>query len=90
VAYATDVYSTAHSGFIAEVGSGLVGREAVALMMPISGRLFDHHDYQNACSDRSAISRSGLFCCCGSARGGRLNLPIKIHALAAAPTSASW
>lgn len=47
VAYATDVYSLAHSGFIAGVGAGSWGA-AVALMMPIFGRLFDHHDYQSA------------------------------------------
>jgi MFS family permease len=47
VAYATDVYSTSHSGFIAGVGAG-AWSGAVALMMPIFGRLFDRHDYQSA------------------------------------------
>jgi len=56
----TDVYSTAHSGFIGGSRSGLVGRSGSA-HMPIFGRLFDHHDYQNVVPDRSAIPRSGLF-----------------------------
>ena len=47
VFYATDVYSTANSGFIAGVGAGSWSA-AVALMMPIFGRLFDRHDYQSA------------------------------------------
>ena len=47
VFYASDVYSTANSGFIAGVGGGAWGG-AVALMMPIFGRLFDRHDYQSA------------------------------------------
>jgi len=47
VAYAIEVYSTAHSGFIAGVGAGSWSA-AVALMMPIFGRLFDRRDHQNA------------------------------------------
>jgi ACS family hexuronate transporter-like MFS transporter len=40
VAHATDIYSRAHSGFIAGVGAGSWGA-AVALLMPVFGRLFD-------------------------------------------------
>jgi ACS family hexuronate transporter-like MFS transporter len=60
VAYATDVYSTANSGFIAGVGAGSWGA-AVALMMPIFGRLFDRHDYQSAFLIAALFPVAGYF-----------------------------
>jgi MFS transporter, ACS family, aldohexuronate transporter len=47
VAYATHVYSPAHSGLIAGVGAGSWSA-AVALAMPLFGSLFDQHRYQDA------------------------------------------
>jgi ACS family hexuronate transporter-like MFS transporter len=44
VAYATDVYSTSHSGFIAGVGAGSWSA-AVAVLMPVFGRMFDGQRY---------------------------------------------
>jgi MFS family permease len=60
VAYATDVYSTANSGFIAGVGAGSWGA-AVALVMPIFGRLFDRHDYQSAFLIAALFPVAGYF-----------------------------
>ena len=40
IAYATDVYSAAHSGFISGVGSG-AWSATVAVVMPFFGRFFD-------------------------------------------------
>lgn len=42
MAYATQTYSTAHSGLIAGLGAG-AWSAAVALVMPMFGRLFDLH-----------------------------------------------
>ncbi len=42
MAYATQTYSTAHSGLIAGLGAG-AWSAAVALVMPVFGRLFDLH-----------------------------------------------
>jgi ACS family hexuronate transporter-like MFS transporter len=47
LAYGIYVYSTAHSGFITGVGSG-TWSAAVALVMPVVGRLFDLHWYNGA------------------------------------------
>ena len=47
VAHATHVFSPAHSGLIAGVGAGSWSA-AVALLMPLFGRLFDQHRYQDA------------------------------------------
>ena len=47
VAYATNVYSSNHAGFIAGLGAGSWGA-AVALMMPVFGRWFDRHEYGSA------------------------------------------
>jgi ACS family hexuronate transporter-like MFS transporter len=47
LAYATHVYSAAHSGLIAGIGAGAWGA-GVALMMPIFGRLFDLRRYHAA------------------------------------------
>jgi hypothetical protein len=44
VAYATDVYSTSHSGFIAGVGAGSWSA-AVAALMPVFGHMFDGQRY---------------------------------------------
>jgi hypothetical protein len=42
IAYATHVYSRAHSGLIAGLGAG-AWSAAVAVIMPVFGRLFDLH-----------------------------------------------
>jgi ACS family hexuronate transporter-like MFS transporter len=47
LAYATRHYSTAHSGFIAGMGSGSWSA-VVALVMPVVGRLFDLRSYNEA------------------------------------------
>ena len=47
IAHATDVYSPAHSGLIAGVGAGSWSA-ILALTMPLFGRLFDQHRYQDA------------------------------------------
>ena len=47
VACATHVYSPAHSGLIAGVGAGSWSA-VLALTMPLFGRLFDQHRYQDA------------------------------------------
>ncbi|MBM3773962.1 MAG: MFS transporter [Acidobacteria bacterium] len=47
IAYATHVYSRAHAGLIAGIGAGSWSA-AVALAMPIAGRLFDQHRYDIA------------------------------------------
>ncbi len=47
VSYATSVYSTHHSGLIAGIGAGSWSA-AVALVMPIMGRLFDQQMYEQA------------------------------------------
>jgi ACS family hexuronate transporter-like MFS transporter len=47
LAYATEVYSADHAGFIAGVGAGSWGA-AVAICMPVFGRLFDQHRYDVA------------------------------------------
>jgi hypothetical protein len=44
LAYATQLYSTKHSGLIAGIGSGSWSA-VVALYMPLIGRLFDLHRY---------------------------------------------
>jgi ACS family hexuronate transporter-like MFS transporter len=60
VAYATDVYSTAHSGFIAGVGAGSWG-EAVALAMPVFGRLFDRQRFDIAFLIAALFPVAGYF-----------------------------
>ena len=47
LAYATYVFSTAHSGFITGVGAG-TWRQALLLIMPVVERLFDLHRYKGA------------------------------------------
>ena len=44
IAYATDVYSVKHSGFISGVGSG-AWSATVAVVMPVFGHLFDLEQY---------------------------------------------
>jgi ACS family hexuronate transporter-like MFS transporter len=60
VAYATDVYSTAHSGFIAGVGAGSWGA-AVALAMPVFGRLFDRQRFDIAFLIAALFPVAGYF-----------------------------
>ncbi len=60
VAYATDVFSTPHSGFIAGVGAGSWGA-AVALVMPIFGRLFDQHRFDAAFVIAALFPVAGYF-----------------------------
>jgi len=47
VSYATEIFSSRHSGLIAGAGAGSWSC-MVALMMPFFGRLFDQHRYQPA------------------------------------------
>jgi ACS family hexuronate transporter-like MFS transporter len=47
IAHATHVYSPAHAGLIAGVGAGSWSA-ILALTMPLFGRLFDQHRYQDA------------------------------------------
>lgn len=47
VSYATSIYSSRHSGFIAGVGAGSWSA-IVAVAMPLFGRLFDQHRYDAA------------------------------------------
>ena len=47
VAHATEVYSSEHAGLIAGIGAGSWGA-AVALVMPLFGRLFDQKRYEAA------------------------------------------
>lgn len=47
IGYATDVYSVKHSGFISGVGAG-AWSAAVAVVMPVFGRLFDLEQFQTA------------------------------------------
>src|SRR4051812_23192342 len=47
IAYATDVLSPEHSGLIAGLGAG-AWSAAVALIMPVFGRLFDQQRYELA------------------------------------------
>jgi MFS transporter, ACS family, hexuronate transporter len=47
VVYATRIYSSGYSGLIAGLGAG-AWSAAVAVLMPIFGRLFDHHQIQAA------------------------------------------
>jgi ACS family hexuronate transporter-like MFS transporter len=47
IAYATEVYSAEHSGFLAGLGAG-AWSAAVALLMPVFGRLFDLHCWDAA------------------------------------------
>lgn len=47
VAYATEIYSTEHAGLIAGIGAGSWGA-ALALMMPLFGRMFDRRQYEAA------------------------------------------
>jgi ACS family hexuronate transporter-like MFS transporter len=60
VAYATDVYSTDHSGFIAGVGAGSWGA-AVALAMPVFGRLFDRQRFDIAFLIAALFPVAGYF-----------------------------
>ena len=60
VAHATDIYSTAHSGFVAGVGAGSWGA-AVALAMPWFGRLFDQGRYDTAFVAASLFPAAGYF-----------------------------
>jgi len=60
VAHATDIYSSAHSGFIAGVGAGSWGA-AVALVMPIFGRLFDQRRFGTAFLIATSFPVAGYF-----------------------------
>ncbi len=60
VAYVTSVYATAHSGFLAGVGAGSWGA-AVALAMPVFGRLFDRHRFDAAFLIAALFPVAGYF-----------------------------
>ena len=59
VAYANSVYTADHAGLIAGVGAGSWSA-AVAVMMPILGRLFDVHAYATAFWIATAIPLCGF------------------------------
>lgn len=58
MAYATGIYSTRHSGFIAGLGAGSWSA-IVALMMPYLGRLFDARQYGSAFAIAAALPLAG-------------------------------
>jgi ACS family hexuronate transporter-like MFS transporter len=58
IAYATHVFSTRQSGFIAGVGAGSWSA-LVALCMPLFGRLFDAHAYDRAFALAAATPAAG-------------------------------
>jgi hypothetical protein len=58
VAYATHVYSADHAGLIAGAGAGSWSA-AVAVMMPLFGRLFDLRRYPAAFLIAAAIPVAG-------------------------------
>jgi ACS family hexuronate transporter-like MFS transporter len=60
VQYATQVYSTEHSGLIAGIGAGSWGA-VVALIMPVAGRLFDQRQYEAAFLLAASIPVAGYF-----------------------------
>jgi ACS family hexuronate transporter-like MFS transporter len=60
VAYATRVFSTSHAGFLAGVGAGSWGA-AVAIFMPLFGRLFDLHRYDVAFLVAAIVPVLGFF-----------------------------
>jgi MFS family permease len=47
VGYATHIYAAEHAGLIAGIGAGSWSL-AVAITMPLFGRLFDHHRHDAA------------------------------------------
>jgi ACS family hexuronate transporter-like MFS transporter len=47
LAYASQHYSTSHSGFIAGIGTGSWSA-VIAVVLPVIGRLFDEHSYRSA------------------------------------------
>jgi ACS family hexuronate transporter-like MFS transporter len=59
VVYANSVYTSDHAGLIAGVGAGSWSA-AVAVMMPILGRLFDVHAYAAAFWIATAIPMCGF------------------------------
>ena len=44
ISYGTEVFSRAHAGLIGGIGSGAYGA-ALAVLMPLFGKLFDAHNY---------------------------------------------
>ena len=58
IAYATETYSTGHSGLIAGLGAGSWSA-VVALAMPVFGRLFDQHRWQLAFTTAALIPIAG-------------------------------
>lgn len=60
VAYATRAYSAEHAGLIAGVGAGSWGA-AVAVMMPVFGRLFDERLFSTAFVAATAVPLLGYF-----------------------------
>jgi ACS family hexuronate transporter-like MFS transporter len=60
ISYATAIYSTSRSGFIAGVGAGSWSA-LVAVVMPIFGRLFDRHQYEAAFIIAAAFPVVGYF-----------------------------
>jgi ACS family hexuronate transporter-like MFS transporter len=73
VAYATDVYAADHAGLIAGIGAGSWSL-AVAVAMPVFGRLFDLHQYAAAFRIAAAVPIAGylgwLWLSCGKKAAG--------------------
>ncbi len=59
IAYATDVYSARHSGFLSGVGSG-AWSALVAVIMPLFGRLFDQGAWGSAFVLAAVIPAAGF------------------------------
>ena len=60
VAYATHTYGSDHAGFIAGVGAGSWSL-LVALAMPLFGRLFDRHRYDESFWIATAVPVLGFW-----------------------------
>jgi ACS family hexuronate transporter-like MFS transporter len=74
VAYATEVYSADHAGLIAGAGAGSWGA-AVAVMMPVFGRLFDQRAYSAAFAIATAIPVAGYLGWLWLSRGSYTRTP---------------
>ncbi len=70
IAYATDVYSVKHSGFISGVGAG-AWSAAVAVVMPVFGRLFDQSAWGTAFLIAALLPAAGYLLWLAMNRGAR-------------------
>jgi ACS family hexuronate transporter-like MFS transporter len=76
ISYGTEVFSRAHAGLIGGIGSGAYGA-ALAVLMPLFGKLFDAHAYRLAFALAACcpVLGYGCFRLFGSARGSALPEP---------------